>query len=647
MKTKYHILSGVAALSIAGALCSCSEDYAADLAPETDVVRIASATVGTQSRAAVDANGFANGDEFSLSTSADGTGAATYKLSDGNWTGTLYWSNDDKSDFYAAYPSTATYNSFTLPTDQSSGIEDANYMTAKQEKVQRKAGLNLEFCHKTAKVKIKIMGRSSDGLNDGILAGAVIRSPHSGYTGAAVTGNAVAVTPQTDTAPETGVEVCYTALVIPGEATNFKLFSVNVGGKAVEFTTDIDFEENHVYEYTLTIGEDRLALNSFSVSNWTATPQAGTMDKEWEGEKAEAFAGGDGTKENPYLIANGAQLLHLALDVNEYETKNKYYKLTRDINLAGGNWTPIGLTQNYGFHGHFDGGGHSIKNVKINQSELADQYGTTNIGLFSRILDSDNDVSIRNLTIEDAQITVTSGKNQPYIGILAGDVSVVNYNCIIDNCHIKNAEITVVYGSNVSWSAFVGGIAGQAQTHGANVSFSRCTVEGLNATGNGGITYFGGICGATDGENGTTQFFACSVNGTMQGNYTCGLVGSLWGNNELEVSGSYADCTLTGSNKAACVAYVTSDFSSTMSLSYFAGRGANERYTYDNKPTISESECSIFENPSQVYGIVANPNNPATFTVGGTIYNVKDCWQDNGSELPTLKVSKDGSQQDN
>lgn len=45
--------------------------------------------------------------------------------------------------------SVATYNSFTLPTDQSDGTADANYMTASVE-AQERTALSLAFAHKTA-----------------------------------------------------------------------------------------------------------------------------------------------------------------------------------------------------------------------------------------------------------------------------------------------------------------------------------------------------------------------------------------------------------------------------------------------------------------------------------------------------------------
>ena len=50
----------------------------------------------------------------------------------------------------------------------------------------------------------------------------------------------------------------------------------------------------------------------------------------WNGTTAYSYAGGDGSAENPYQIANGAQLAKL---VQETDTTGKYYVLTADIQL--------------------------------------------------------------------------------------------------------------------------------------------------------------------------------------------------------------------------------------------------------------------------------------------------------------------------
>ena len=53
----------------------------------------------------------------------------------------------------------------------------------------------------------------------------------------------------------------------------------------------------------------------------------------WDGTVAEAYAGGDGTPENPYQIATAEQLALLAQQTNDGIGGNAYYMLTDNICL--------------------------------------------------------------------------------------------------------------------------------------------------------------------------------------------------------------------------------------------------------------------------------------------------------------------------
>lgn len=638
MRKSYHnILFAVVVPLFAMATASCSEDTYMGGTSGTDAVRIVAATVGTQTRAAANDTEFVNGDAFLLSTSVDGIDAATYTLGADGWNSTtpLLWGSTFPVTYYAAYPATATYNSFTLPTDQSNGTAEANYMTASVE-AQDKTALSLAFAHKTAQVIVKITRRTTG--NDGALTDAVIRSPHSEYANAAVTGNAVDITPQTASTTEAGEEARYTALVLPGTVDRFNLFSIKIDGKEVTFATDVAFDENHIYEYALTIGKDRVTLADFSVKEWTEKNLTASMTPQWDGTAADSYAGGSGTKDAPWQIANAAQLAYMGKQLEGNRPHyGVYFKLTADIDLAGANWIPIGIETAFG--GYFDGGGHTIRNMSITASELSTEYTTGYYyGLFAQISVG----GIRNLTVEDATINVTTSDNVSDIGVIVGEFRTAQNSGgrILDNCHVKNAKISYRSGLN----SYIGGIAGTASAGGGYsnpIIFSRCTVEGLTVTDSGNMGIAGGICGHI--ERGAVQIFASSATGTLNGNYTGGLVG-YQETGQFTASGSYADCTLNGANSAAIV-NIKGKYSQII-WDYLAGRGADVLRTGGENVTTQgnykEEECHLFTDPSDVYGIVANEATTTTFEVDGTTYNVKDCWQDNGNALPTLKVSKDG-----
>ena len=57
----------------------------------------------------------------------------------------------------------------------------------------------------------------------------------------------------------------------------------------------------------------------------------------WDGTIAKDFAGGDGSKDDPYQISTGAELAYLAQQVNDEDNEedysDQYFKLTNDIRL--------------------------------------------------------------------------------------------------------------------------------------------------------------------------------------------------------------------------------------------------------------------------------------------------------------------------
>ena len=100
----------------------------------------------------------------------------------------------------------------------------------------------------------------------------------------------------------------------------------------------------------------------------------------WDGKPAEKFAGGAGTVDDPYKISTGAELAYLAEKVNGGESySGNYFKLTSDIRLnaddvptAGdslNSWTPIGNAMREKFQGTFDGDGHTVEGLYINEKK--------------------------------------------------------------------------------------------------------------------------------------------------------------------------------------------------------------------------------------------------------------------------------------
>ena len=196
---------------------------------------------------------------------------------------------------------------------------------------------------------------------------------------------------------------------------------------------------------------------------------------------AQNYAGGSGTKNDPYLISNDKELAKLARDVNNGNTSQaflgKYFKLTADIDLSGGIWMPIGKYYNYGngngnnrlFFGKFDGNGHVIKNMHI-QWEGTDAWSAW--GLFSTLQGSSstNLTTVTNLIIENAVVEKKPGFS-PYgpgynVGVVAGEIygNTELSNIIIRGSEIKDKDETY----EINNESKIGGIAGNVQTDSKN-----------------------------------------------------------------------------------------------------------------------------------------------------------------------------------
>lgn len=199
---------------------------------------------------------------------------------------------------------------------------------------------------------------------------------------------------------------------------------------------------------------------------------------------ADSYAGGDGSKTNPYEIATAKQLAKLARDVNNGNTSQaflgKYFKLTADIDLSDGIWMPIGKYYNKGygngdnrlFFGKFDGNGHVIKNMHI-QWEGTEAWSAW--GLFSTLqgASSTNLTTVTNLIIENATVE-KKPEFKPYgpgykVGVVAGEIygNTELSNIIIRGSKIKDNDETY----QINNESKIGGIAGNVQTDSKNETF--------------------------------------------------------------------------------------------------------------------------------------------------------------------------------
>ena len=197
------------------------------------------------------------------------------------------------------------------------------------------------------------------------------------------------------------------------------------------------------------------------------------------------YAGGKGTKDDPWLISNDLELAKLAHDVTNGNTKlmfaGKYFKLTQDINLNKGKWMPIGTwkcnkdNNDRYFAGKFDGDGHTISNMQI---EWVNATGSeASWGLFNRLYGTSASseatyASVTNLIIDNALIqkkkdTAPVGKSVIKIGTVAGDMTQF---AEISNTIIRNSKITDNEETYNTPNSFrVGGVVGYIDNNVGNL----------------------------------------------------------------------------------------------------------------------------------------------------------------------------------
>ena len=158
-----------------------------------------------------------------------------------------------------------------------------------------------------------------------------------------------------------------------------------------------------------------------------------------------AFSGGSGTEEAPYLISEPSQL---SLLVTGEDGDDMFYRLACDLDFEGISFSPIGSLNN-GFYGTLDGNGYAIKNLTITLKQST--------GLFAKIATRG---TVKNLVLSHCKIL---GGIDTAVEAWCGAIAGKNEGTI-ENCHLKNSEINFSVNSTghngQHLNTYVGGIVG-------------------------------------------------------------------------------------------------------------------------------------------------------------------------------------------
>ncbi len=337
------------------------------------------------------------------------------------------------------------------------------------------------------------------------------------------------------------------------------------------------------YEYNqyismATVGISIMPFDEYAEQDITAT-------KDWSFDET--------TKTYTVFTAEGLQIVNKDIAENIKTKKDYNITLAADITLPNpvapetSNWIPLGKYDEssrpyfFCYEGTFDGAGHTISNLRINDG--TSDFG---IGLIGLIGDGG---TVKNLTLDKPEIISTLSN---YVGGFVGNFDTSAESSLITNCHIRGGIIKSpdeaggiagsYYGNIIACTVsettiegyVIGGIVGTRYFSGSIIA---CGVNEVNFILSYSNAYVGGIVGylnAVDFDGNDTYIYSCYAKDCTKGTDLQALEGMA---NLTSVIRIYENCTVTVYN----CAYRTKGSSITYGVGATKTGTADEEYTAD------------------------------------------------------------------
>lgn len=229
---------------------------------------------------------------------------------------------------------------------------------------------------------------------------------------------------------------------------NIRLYHVENGETVAMIQVDTPVNHNE-FSYDPLTGDVVIAMASFSEVSMIAD-----TNNTWDGSSATAFAGGNGTENDPYLIADAHQLAYFRDQVDAGVTyEGQFIQLSNDIYLDNVNFDPIGygyeskkyMSDGKTFNGTFDGAGYTINGLYQHGWDLGSKYSYSMAGggLFASVVEA----TIKNVKMINANITMECVDMGILVGYSQG-------NCTFENISIYNSKIA-------NYQRATGGVVGE------------------------------------------------------------------------------------------------------------------------------------------------------------------------------------------
>lgn len=280
------------------------------------------------------------------------------------------------------------------------------------------------------------------------------------------------------------------------------------------------------------------------------TARADVTTEKWTDFAAADFAGGSGTREEPYQIATAEQLAKLAAEVNSgvpgQSHSGEYFELTAPIDLSGKRWIPIGYgnASSKSFSGYFNGNNHVITGLYVDE-----RGNNVCAGLFGVVVAISDETVLKNIRIENAEIYAgyaTDANASPDIygaGVLVGELSTMGGSSAtfigVENCHGTG---------QVDSRMYAGGLIGSASRAHVWDCSADVTVTGMSTSGGFVGNIFQG------------SYKNCTAKGNVTGGWsTGGFAGCMFeidDSAEIEHCASYGDVEASDWNVGGFVGYL-------------------------------------------------------------------------------------------
>lgn len=335
---------------------------------------------------------------------------------------------------------------------------------------------------------------------------------------------------------------------------------------------NVDISVDHIFTAYLMSSWTEAVIDAGTELTLTVKAEGVSIKKSFTVEKSVNLAGGQlntiqlnaenwntalegaGTESDPYRLSSTRDLL--AMKPALVKGQMTYFKLMNDIDMSSiENWDPLNPDDPYDLGIVFDGGGHSLKNLKSKEKHYSSFFGVlygkcynvkfvdaeivsasnSGAGIIGGYIGTGGKPAIVS-GVEASGIVTNAGKGQS-VGGLGGNAR----EATIENCTV-NVTVSNPMGDGVNRTA-TGGVVGK--TMGSAVKIKNCVVRGIVEITKGvNNTYTGGIVGWQ--VDAGSEIAVCEVYATVKsaGERVGGIVGHYQG-------GTLSGCKFYGEVNAA------------------------------------------------------------------------------------------------